>query len=74
MDNQLFRYGKKVIGYPEESVPVITTDDWIRQHTSDPLKRVSNSLGYESFLIVWQFIDQGLCTELIPYIDLDNTI
>jgi hypothetical protein len=46
MDNGLFRiaerYGKKVIGYPEDVVPVVSTDDWIRQHiTSDPLSRVS---------------------------------
>jgi hypothetical protein len=45
MDNGVFRiaerYGKKVIGYPEEIVPVVSTNDWIRQHTDDPLRRVS---------------------------------
>ncbi len=45
MDNGLFRiaerYGKKVIGYPEEIVPVVSTNDWIRQHTGDPRRRVS---------------------------------
>lgn len=74
MDNQLFRYGKKVIGYPEESVPVVTAHDWVSQQTSDPLGRASINFWFKLFLTFWQFIDQGLCTELIPYLDLDKTI
>ena len=78
MDNKLFliaeRYVKKVIGYPEESVPVVTTTDWIREHSGDPLRRVRNSLRSKPLLTFRQRIDQELSTKLIPYIDLDNKI
>lgn len=34
------RLGKRVIGYPEQTVPVVSTADWISQYTGNPRKRV----------------------------------
>lgn len=36
------RYGKRIIGYPEEIVPVVGTNDWVSQYTSHPTQRVKN--------------------------------
>ncbi|KAF8630072.1 hypothetical protein AX15_003129 [Amanita polypyramis BW_CC] len=38
------RYGKRVIGYPEETVPVVSTADWVKQHTGSPLQGIRNYL------------------------------
>ena len=34
-------FGKKVIKYPEDPVPVISTKDWVRDVTRDPLQKVN---------------------------------
>jgi sodium-independent sulfate anion transporter 11 len=42
------RYGKQVIGRPEETIPVVGVKEWISQYTSNPVQRVR----YYSFLYV----------------------
>ncbi|GBE82467.1 Probable sulfate permease [Sparassis crispa] len=34
------RYGKRIIGYPEESVPVVSVSDWVRHLSRDPKREV----------------------------------
>ncbi|KIK59669.1 hypothetical protein GYMLUDRAFT_261679 [Collybiopsis luxurians FD-317 M1] len=34
--------GKKIIGYPEQIVPVVTVKDWFLQFTSDPIQHAIN--------------------------------
>jgi sodium-independent sulfate anion transporter 11 len=38
------RVWKNVIEYPEESVPVVSSGDWIKNHVSDPKRRVIDYL------------------------------
>ena len=38
------RYGKQIIGYPEEVVPVVTVNEWVTQYTSNPIQRVRHRL------------------------------
>lgn len=32
--------GKRVIGYPQQTVPVVSAADWVSQYTSNPRQRV----------------------------------
>jgi sodium-independent sulfate anion transporter 11 len=36
------RYGKRIIDYPEEVVPVVGVKEWVGQYTSNPIRRVQN--------------------------------
>ncbi|KAG5639596.1 hypothetical protein H0H81_010798 [Sphagnurus paluster] len=38
------RLGKRIIGYPEEIVPVVTVKDWATQYTSNPKQRIIDYL------------------------------
>ncbi|KAG6821156.1 hypothetical protein H0H93_005376 [Arthromyces matolae] len=33
------KVGKKIIGYPEEIVPVVTVNDWVNGYTTNPIQR-----------------------------------
>ena len=36
--------GKKIVDYPEESAPVVSSGDWIRGYTNHPGDKVSLAL------------------------------
>ncbi|KAG6920007.1 hypothetical protein DXG01_013356 [Tephrocybe rancida] len=38
------RVGKKIIGYPEDIVPVVSVKDWVQDQTSNPKQRVIDYL------------------------------
>ncbi|KAG6813355.1 hypothetical protein H0H92_011903 [Tricholoma furcatifolium] len=40
MPSSAKRIGKKIIGYPEQSVPVVSIKDWVDDHTSNSKQRV----------------------------------
>lgn len=39
--NKLKSAGKKIIGYPEEIVPVVSSRDWVKHQARNPKQRVS---------------------------------
>jgi sodium-independent sulfate anion transporter 11 len=41
MASAIKRYGKRVIGYSEEAVPVVTTADWVKSLSRDPKQDAS---------------------------------
>lgn len=71
----LSNFGKKVVGYPEEDVPITSTLDWTRNLTGNPKRKVSlttSSLMLFSVLTVPQ--GDRLCPLLVSYTELDKTI
>ncbi|KAG6831481.1 hypothetical protein H0H87_005048 [Tephrocybe sp. NHM501043] len=48
--------GKKIIGYPEEIVPVVSVTDWVQDHTSNPKQRLVDYLT--SLFPVFQWISR----------------
>lgn len=38
---KLKNVGKKIIEYPEESAPVVSSVDWVKNLTRDPKRKVS---------------------------------
>ncbi len=49
------RLGKRIIGYPEEIVPVVSSKDYVLQYTENPGKRVrmhfSNAESYSCICV-----------------------
>lgn len=39
--DKLKNVGKKIIGYPEETVPVVSSRDWVKDRTHSPRQKVS---------------------------------
>ncbi|KIL68649.1 hypothetical protein M378DRAFT_71186 [Amanita muscaria Koide BX008] len=47
------RYGKRVIGRPEETIPVVGVKEWISQYTSNPVQRVKDYLLTLFPILTW---------------------
>lgn len=44
MASALKRLGKKIVNYPEDTVPVISSSTYFKSHVHDPRKGVSHAL------------------------------
>jgi len=45
------RLGKRIVGHPEQTIPVVSTFDWFSQYTNDPRQRVRYRLKIPFLLL-----------------------
>ena len=68
-------FGKKVIDYPEEPVPVISTKDWLSRVFSDPLQKVCCRLPTSSLpSLTMHSLAYRVCRQPVPHLRMDTPL
>lgn len=73
--DKLKNVGKNIIEYPEETVPVPSTVDWVRNVIKDPKLQVSPSASrFAVLILLTRILGDRLCHKAFSYIRMDKTI
>ncbi|KAG9318408.1 sulfate transporter family-domain-containing protein [Chiua virens] len=47
------RFGKKIIGYPEDSAPIVSSSSWVKDHFKDPRHAITDYLSSLFPILSW---------------------
>jgi hypothetical protein len=75
MTGKTEQFVKKVVGYPERSVPVVTVDNYLRQYKKDPKKSVWLSHQLDSVRLPSLFaVARYIYPESLSHPPMDQTL
>ena len=74
--NKLKSAGKKIIGYPEETVTIVSSRDWIKNQAQNPRQRVSTRVIRCSLFthLPFKLLGDQLCCQSLSNCWVDNEI